>query len=459
MGIIERQDLLAVYYAGNSREQTKYRHEYSLVEVKKRERDLSPLLKKLPADTLRFLEIAGDLAEKYQLRLYLVGGQVRDIFLKVENRDLDLVLEGDLESYIRELADVFKVQYIYNAQFRTGNLVLPCGLNIDLAGLRRESYRYSGALPDVEPAEDILEDLFRRDYTVNSLVLSLNKAEWGLLLDFFNGLEDLQEGKLRLLHPFSFLDDPIRIIRGIRLAVKTGFTFEEESFALLEEVLTKADFSRLSLDRVLKEMELLFASPVDPALVALLRSYPVFRLLKLELEIDEKLTEQARELESYLAEFGEKNYNIEEWVMRMALFLADAGEGVLNWKVRSDFKEIFLAYYRYKHLLVELDRNLAADELAAKLKGLRDEELLILLVKAGSRRIKENILRYMKELKDIELKINGRDLLANGLEPGPLIREILDEVYRKRLKGSLDTREEQLAYARDLIRKSGENKE
>ena len=96
MGIIERQDLLAVYYAGNSREQTKYRHEYSLVEVKKRERDLSPLLKKLPADTLRFLEIAGDLAEKYQLRLYLVGGQVRDIFLKVENRDLDLVLEGDL---------------------------------------------------------------------------------------------------------------------------------------------------------------------------------------------------------------------------------------------------------------------------------------------------------------------------------------------------------------------------
>ena len=107
----------------------------------------------------------------------------------------------------------------------------------------------------------------------------------------------------------------------------------------------------------------------------------------------------------------------------------------------------------------ELDRDLAADELAAKLKALRMEELLLLLVKGRGRRIKENILRYMKELRDIELKINGKDLLASGLKPGPLFREILDAVYRERLKGSLYTREEQLAYARDLIRERGGNKE
>ena len=109
---------------GNFLEQGKYRQEYSLVEIKKRERDLSPLLQRLPADILRFLEIAGDLAEKYQIRLYLVGGLVRDIFLNIENRDLDLVLEGDLETYIRELAEVLKVEYTYNAWFRTGNLAL-----------------------------------------------------------------------------------------------------------------------------------------------------------------------------------------------------------------------------------------------------------------------------------------------------------------------------------------------
>lgn len=456
---IERQDLLAAYYTGNFLEQGKYRQEYSLVEIKKRERDLSPLLQRLPADILRFLEIAGDLAEKYQIRLYLVGGLVRDIFLNIENRDLDLVLEGDLETYIRELAEVLKVEYTYNAWFRTGNLALPGGLNVDLAGLRREYYRYSGALPEVEPADDILEDLFRRDYTVNTLVLILNEGKWGCLLDYFNGLEDLREGKLRILHPFSFLDDPTRIIRGARLASKIGFTFEEVSAALLKEALTEADFSHLSLERVLKELELLFATPINPALFPLLRNYPIFKLLNLEVEIGEELPEQAEELEAYLAELSEKNYNIEEWVLRTALFFADAGEEISGWKLRSDYKDIFLAYYRYKSLLPELDRDLAADELAAKLKALRMEELLLLLVKGRGRRIKENILRYMKELRDIELKINGKDLLASGLKPGPLFREILDAVYRERLKGSLYTREEQLAYARDLIRERGENKE
>ena len=456
---IERQDLLAAYYTGNFLEQGKYRQEYSLVEIKKRERDLSPLLQRLPADILRFLEIAGDLAEKYQIRLYLVGGLVRDIFLNIENRDLDLVLEGDLETYIRELAEVLKVEYTYNAWFRTGNLALPGGLNVDLAGLRREYYRYSGALPEVEPADDILEDLFRRDYTVNTLVLILNEGKWGCLLDYFNGLEDLREGKLRILHPFSFLDDPTRIVRGIRLAAKTAFSFARETSVLLQEALTGGDFSHLSLERILKEFEFLFASPVNSNLFSLLQQYPLFNLLNLEVGIREGLEEELEKLESYLAEFREKNYNREEWVLRLALFIGDAGEELKKWQVRTDYKEIFLAYESYQSLLPELAQPLAADELVEKLKPLQDEELLILLARSRNKEVEENILRYLRKLKNIGLEITGKDLLANGLEPGPVIGEILARVYRQRLKGKLSSRTEQLAYARSLVREVKGKKE
>ena len=110
----------------------------------------------------------------------------------------------------------------------------------------------------------------------------------------------------------------------------------------MKEALTEADFSHLSLERVLKELELLFATPINPALFPLLRNYPIFKLLNLEVEIGEELPEQAEELEAYLAELSEKNYNIEEWVLRTALFFADAGEEISGWKLRSDYKDIFL---------------------------------------------------------------------------------------------------------------------
>lgn len=494
-----RKELLAAYYAATPEDQSKYRYQYSLVEIKKREEDISSLLARLPGDVLNFLEIAGELADKQEVKAYLIGGMVRDLFLGLENRDLDIVLapgpeapelnpdlerrkeahppglgnrgqvsnpelekrkeKGDiLENYLRELADVFQAEYSYNSKFRTGNLLLPAGLNVDLAEARREFYLYSGALPEVEAA-GIIEDLFRRDYTINSLALVLNRVEWGCLLDYFQGLEDLQEASLRVLHSFSFLDDPTRIVRGIRLAAKTAFSFARETSVLLQEALTGGDFSHLSLERILKEFEFLFASPVNSNLFSLLQQYPLFNLLNLEVGIREGLEEELEKLESYLAEFREKNYNREEWVLRLALFIGDAGEELKKWQVRTDYKEIFLAYESYQSLLPELAQPLAADELVEKLKPLQDEELLILLARSRNKEVEENILRYLRKLKNIGLEITGKDLLANGLEPGPVIGEILARVYRQRLKGKLSSRTEQLAYARSLVREVKGKKE
>lgn len=451
LGIVTRSDLLSAYYGGEIPYKHKHIYGSSMVEISRNERDISHILEKLPVNTFNFLKKAGEVADKNRVRAFLIGGLPRDLLLNEENRDLDIVIDGALDSYVSELATEFDGEWTYNSQFRTGSIILPAGLKIDLAATRKEIYQYTGALPEVE-ASDILEDLFRRDYTVNVLAVKLNSNEWGLLLDYFNGERDLKAGLLRILHRFSFLDDPTRIIRGIRLAVKLDFSFEEETSSLLKEAITTADFSRLSVERVFNELELLFQNKITLALFQYIKKYSIFKLLNIKLEIKDDYLNQARNLEVYLEEFAEKNYNIEEWILRMAIFTEELDEKVIdNWNIRSSWKNILLAFSKYKELLVDLGKNLEPFQIVNILVPLSNGEVIILLLKAKGR-AKENIYKYLVSLQKVEISINGNDLKKLGLKPGPVIKEILADIYKARLEGDIKTRPEQLAYAEELIR-------
>jgi|GEM_PF-207113 len=449
--------LITTYYGGQTPCQQKKRYRSRLVQIKEEKYSITNQFDNLPAKTLEILKQVGNIAKANRARIYLVGGVVRDLFLSRENRDFDLVVTGgEMGKIITEVSSELQGEYNFNDHFRTGSIKLPDGFNLDLAETRRERYLYPGVLPEVEVTTDIMEDLFRRDYTVNALALDITPDNWGELLDPFQGYQDIKKKVLRTLHRFSFLDDPTRIIRGIRLAYQLGFNFEKQTGELIEEAITIGYFSRLAPVRVIKELELLFGEKVTPQLLEFLVDIPVFRLLNLDIKINQEIVKQFSELERYLNEFrtgywkGVLKNNLEEWVLRFALFLDNISLKELeNWRIKEDYKKILVSYNSNLHLFQELNVVVGPVELVNMLKSLSMAEVIVLLVKARDEQVKNNLKKYL-QLSRIKREITGTDLLELGFKPGPVINKILNRVYQAKLRGEITTREEELAYVRRI---------
>ncbi|MCZ7582106.1 MAG: hypothetical protein M5R36_01550 [Deltaproteobacteria bacterium] len=211
------------------------------------------LRERLPAKSLTRLRRIARLAQKRGEDPYLVGGCVRDLFLDRDVVDLDVGIVGNALELAKEAQNAFSCDARYHEAFYTAALIFPDGQKIDLASARRDVYRRPAALPSVTPA-DFSSDLARRDFTVNTLALKLGAAEFGLLVDLWNGARDLKHRVLRVLYKRSFIDDPTRIIRGARFEVRFGFRFDEGTETLARESAYKLYPRMLSRARLKAEL-------------------------------------------------------------------------------------------------------------------------------------------------------------------------------------------------------------
>ena len=196
---------------------------------------------------------------------YLVGGSVRDLCLRAAGRtppqrdEVDLAIEGDALA----VADVWSSRTGFpvdkHPRFGTATLHAP-GRSIDLASTRTERYSHPGALPEPSPA-GLLDDLRRRDFTLNSMALALAPDDWGQLIDPCGGLEDLQRAELRVHHAGSFVDDPTRTLRGLRFAARLELSFEARTEQMLRSALESGQLLRVSRDRRDREVDKLLDEP------------------------------------------------------------------------------------------------------------------------------------------------------------------------------------------------------
>lgn len=179
--------------------------------------------------------------------LYYIGGVVRDEFLNVPSLDVDFCYEGNAIEYVKSKGlDIIKI----NPDFGTVR-VLSDGKEIDIASTRTETYPKKGHLPKVENIGCSLnEDLKRRDFTINAMAKRTTDGE---LVDCFNGVDDLRNKKLRVLHKNSFIDDPTRIIRGLKFSVRFGFELSDDTRALQDEYLNNINYD-MSYHRIRKEL-------------------------------------------------------------------------------------------------------------------------------------------------------------------------------------------------------------
>jgi tRNA nucleotidyltransferase (CCA-adding enzyme) len=192
--------------------------------------------------------------------LYLVGGVLRDLLLGRVTEDVDIVVAGPIRDLVKEISGDPRLAVRSHDRFQTATVIYPDGRRIDLAMCRREEYPSPGALPKVRPGT-LPEDLFRRDFTINALALSLRPGSWGELIDLYGGMRDLKSGVVRVLHGLSFFDDPTRIMRAARFEQRLGFHLDRSTLRLIKNALARNLERNVKPVRYYHELVKIFQEP------------------------------------------------------------------------------------------------------------------------------------------------------------------------------------------------------
>lgn len=229
-------------------------------------------------DSMAILRSIGIYGRIDKMKAYLVGGPVRDLMLKSSHVDLDIAVEGNAMHLAAIFANGYKhVKLTRYPAFKTATVhLLDYDKIIDFTTARKEIYARPGAYPKVEPS-NIKSDLFRRDFTVNAMAISLNLKTWGKLVDPFGGKEDLSRRRLRVLHEKSFVDDPTRILRLARFKARLGFKIEAATFKLLKSAIRMKVLDTIKPQRYLKDFNKILKEPTSKEAVKYLRSWNAYR--------------------------------------------------------------------------------------------------------------------------------------------------------------------------------------
>jgi tRNA nucleotidyltransferase (CCA-adding enzyme) len=351
--------------------------------------------------------------------VHLVGGAVRDLLLERSPRELDLVVEGDVD------AAAGRLQGEVTAHDRFGTArVRADGCEFDLVRARAEIYTHPGALPDVRPGS-LDEDLHRRDVTVNAMALALD----GELRAVPGALEDLHAGVLRVLHDDSFVDDPTRVWRVARYAARLRFTVEPRTRALA----ARADPETVSGDRLGAELRLALREPDPPAAFAAVRELSARYL-------PEGFEPRPRALPAALALLPPDGRP--DLLTLAACTAGMDARALLGWLDDMGFtapeRDLVAAASRFV-TGAPLRAARTGAEIARAARGAPVEAVAL----AGG----ENARRWIDELRQVRLEIDGNDLLAAGIPEGREIGERLQRALDRKLDGEISGREQELAAA------------
>ncbi len=405
-------------------------------------------------------------AEQRGWHLYLVGGGVRDLLLAdaadfLLIKDIDLVVDGFHRS-----ADVGAgvalaqaLQKIYpnarlevHGSFQTAALLWhddPTldSLWIDIATARTEFYPYPAANPEVE-ASSIRQDLYRRDFTINAMAVRLTASRSGELplLDFFGGLLDLRSRQIRVLHANSFIEDPTRIYRAVRFAVRLDFQIEPQSKAYIRYAIESGVYERSLLEnskapalqtRLKAELKHILQAPYWERALQLLSSLEALRCLHPTLTLDEPLWWQVRLVDRWLRRF-DPNRNLEHWQMRLEVLIAHLAPAERG-KVAKNLQLPLDSIERLQQL-AQVQANVVESLPTCKLKSevvrlVRPYKLptLVLIAVQSPRAVRRKLWEYLTTWTNVQVPLNGNDLKQLGYKPGPEFRQILDALLEATL--------------------------
>ncbi|MGP0128321.1 MAG: CBS domain-containing protein [cyanobacterium endosymbiont of Rhopalodia musculus] len=468
LGIVTRTDLLRQIYQTRREKQNRNGKQVSLDSC-----FLPSISQRLSSPIWKFLQFAAKEAEKRGWHLYLVGGAVRDFFLSEEEeflllQDIDLVVDGfrhsaDVGAGV-ELASTLRKTFpnarlSVHGEFQTAALLWHRdpqlgSLLVDIATSRMEFYPYPAANPKVE-ASSIRQDLYRRDFTINALAVRLTSPREGELLDFFGGMLDLQLRQIRVLHANSFIEDPTRIYRAVRFAVRLEFEIEPQTKAFISNAIKSGIYEKLIIKnytvpalrtRLKTELKYILEANYWKSALKLLADLDALLCLHSKLVLNDTLWWQIRYISRWLRYLDPKN-NLEHWLLRLEV-LINRLEIVESSKIALNFqlpKESIQRLKTLSKIELEIKEKLLEYNLISEITRLFNSYRLpdlILVAVRSSKQIRRTIWEYITKWSNIQPLLNGNDLKAMGYKPGPKYKIVLDSLLSSTLDKTIQTKEE-----------------
>ncbi len=456
VGVITRRDLLNFLVTDRSAtpQPLNDRKNESPSHWPKRKSVMGLIGDQLPKDIIQILRGFGRLAHELQFRAYAVGGFVRDLLLRRSNLDIDIVVEGDGIEFAKAYAARQKVKVRSHKKFNTAVLIFPDGLRVDIATARYEYYQYPAALPVVEFGS-LKMDLYRRDFTMNTLAIDLNPDHFGQLVDFFGGQRDIKEKAIRVLHNLSFVEDPTRILRALRFEQRFGFRIGKQTATLIRSAVRMGLIQKLGGYRLFHEIQLILKEDDPLPAVRRMAEYGVLPALSTTLRFDTRIEAlYARLKESilwYQLSFLDEPLEM-WWAYFLALFvglpadelskvagrldLNDALRGRLLWASRN-VDDVLWGFFQLPEY--------RPSDIYRALQPFRPEELLYMMAKTQRDEVRRAISHYFHRYRHVSTDLRGRDLKEMGIPPGAIYREILDDLLDARLNGEIMNRQEEVA--------------
>lgn len=416
-----------------------------------REKRVTRLMnERLPKGICEILRELGKTAENEGMNVYLVGGLVRDLLLRRNNLDIDIVVEGDGILFADKVCELHQARKRSHSQFGTAKIIFQDGFRIDVATARLEYYDKPAALPNVEWSSLKL-DLYRRDFTMNTVAIRLNPGRFGELVDFFGGQKDIKDKVIRVIQNLSFIEDPTRIFRAIRFSERFGFALGSQTKYLMQSAIQQGLPSKLDGRRLFAELKLILQEEDPFPIIDRMQEIDLMRFVHPQLVLDQRLRAilgKAREVSSwfrllYLEE------PMQEWVFYLLCLLAFLDDEALKglsrrWGLHT--KKIITQLEAKREAekvlkrMAATSRKLKPSEIYHLLHPLPIEALLFIMTKTSREKNRKAVSSYITKLRSTKISVTGKDLVKMGYTEGPQFREIMKQVLDARLNGLVTDR-------------------
>jgi tRNA nucleotidyltransferase (CCA-adding enzyme) len=410
----------------------------------------------MPRQAYELLQRASAMSEEQGWELYLVGGYVRDCFLKIPDYDIDIAVVGDAPALARKLAEESGAQAEIHEPFGTAVLTYEGNtFDLDIVTARSERYSHPGALPIIKPGT-IADDMARRDFTVNAMAIRILPGDIGPLFDPHGGLDDMRAGLIRVLHDASFIDDPTRLFRAVKLAVRLGWRIDTHTLELILQAVRDGVLATVSMDRITHELLLIMEEPKAEDTLAELQKlglltnihptlrwpYPAGR--GIILNSGQLSREQRRDaaLTVIAAEFAGAPEDAEElarWLRLpapMVKLMHDVAELIGLWPRLGEEAQMPSVTYRLLHGI-----DPRALESAIQIDPLTQDTVPY-----------ERLRAYLDRLRHVKTELDGHYLRSTGVAPGAIYRKVLDGMLDAKLDGLLRNRADEEEFVRQILK-------
>lgn len=413
---------------------------------------------RLSPEQLQVLNRVQQEAQDLGLNLYLVGGAVRDLMSGSPIRDLDFTTEGNPLRLARRLEREEMRRVEIDSSFRSAELVMPDGVSLSLEMARSEAYEAPGKSPQVASAP-IMEDLRRRDFSVNAMGISLTPGSRGLLLDPTNGLADIERRELRILHNYSFVHDPLRLLRLVRFSTRLGFRPEPRTQELFEAALERGYQRYIRPGPLGREVEQIAREAHVAAVLKALNEYNLLAVLHPLLPKRKPDYDGLAKLQRYRQQAEESGYRPDSFAPVLH-YLSRRLKGrartqlLRNLGLKKTTVKQVLGLEKEARKVVKLlsrRRKIAPREIFHLLTPIPVDLLVFVLAEySGKQKVQAKIYNCLFKYRPLRNRLPVRELQLMGVPTGPKFDQILKNYFEAQLDGKLRGRAQQLRFLRKL---------